>query len=254
MMRCIDHPTMVKDGSGWGAMVGVSAALLAQNGFTGAPALTVETAEAAALWADLGQNWRINEQYFKPYAVCRWAQPAIVATLALHQSHHIPLETIKRIQIFSFDEAVRLMHPRPQNTEEAQYSLPFPVAAALVHGRLGPAELSGKGLTDPAVLALSDRIELEEDPVLSGRFPAQRFARVRIETKDGHIHDSGEVQANWKATDQPDDTGLREKFRWLAGTTLPSWRVTKLEEAVWQCADLPDAAILEALLAPPAEG
>lgn len=31
-MRCIDHPTMVKDGSGWGAMAGVSAALLAADG------------------------------------------------------------------------------------------------------------------------------------------------------------------------------------------------------------------------------
>ena len=42
MMRCIDAPTMVKDGSGWGAMAGVSAAYLAADGFTGAPALTVE--------------------------------------------------------------------------------------------------------------------------------------------------------------------------------------------------------------------
>ncbi|TDR52984.1 MmgE/PrpD family protein [Halomonas ventosae] len=37
MMRCIDHPAMLKDGSGWGAMTGLSAALLARDGFTGAP-------------------------------------------------------------------------------------------------------------------------------------------------------------------------------------------------------------------------
>ena len=42
MMRCIDHPTMVKDGSGWGAFAGVSAAYLAADGFTGAPAITIE--------------------------------------------------------------------------------------------------------------------------------------------------------------------------------------------------------------------
>ena len=42
MMRVIDQPTMVKDGSGWGAMAGVSAAYLAAEGFTGAPAVTVE--------------------------------------------------------------------------------------------------------------------------------------------------------------------------------------------------------------------
>src|SRR5215831_18695052 len=40
MLRTCDSPTMVKDGTGWGAHVGVSAAQLARDGFTGAPALT----------------------------------------------------------------------------------------------------------------------------------------------------------------------------------------------------------------------
>src|SRR5262249_44741186 len=35
IMRCVEHPAMVKDGIGWGAMAGVSAALLAREGFTG---------------------------------------------------------------------------------------------------------------------------------------------------------------------------------------------------------------------------
>lgn len=64
MMRVIDHPTMLKDGSGWGAMCGVSAARLAANGFTGAPAIIVE--EQPDTWSDLGQRWYLREQYFKP--------------------------------------------------------------------------------------------------------------------------------------------------------------------------------------------
>jgi 2-methylcitrate dehydratase PrpD len=59
MMRLVDQPTMVKDGSGWGTMAGVSAAYLAAEGFTGAPAVTVEGDDAADLWDDLGQTWRI---------------------------------------------------------------------------------------------------------------------------------------------------------------------------------------------------
>ena len=57
MMRCIDHPTMLRDGVGWGAPAGVSAAYLAKSGFTGAPALTCESAEAAPYWAGLGDAW-----------------------------------------------------------------------------------------------------------------------------------------------------------------------------------------------------
>jgi len=47
MMREIATPTMLHDGSGWGALVGVSAAVLAEHGFTGAPAITVEAPDVA---------------------------------------------------------------------------------------------------------------------------------------------------------------------------------------------------------------
>ncbi|HWU36931.1 MAG TPA: MmgE/PrpD family protein, partial [Candidatus Acidoferrum sp.] len=39
MMRGIDVPAMVKDGIGWGAMTGVTALLLAEEGFSGTPSL-----------------------------------------------------------------------------------------------------------------------------------------------------------------------------------------------------------------------
>ena len=69
MMRVIDHPTMLKDGSGWGAMAGVSAAYLARDGFTGAPAITMTAPEVHDRWADLGSTWWILDQYFKPHPV-----------------------------------------------------------------------------------------------------------------------------------------------------------------------------------------
>jgi len=251
MMRCIDHPTMLKDGSGWGGMAGVSAALLARNNFTGAPALTVEADDVGGYWQDLGQTWLILEQYFKPQAVCRWAQPAIRGVLALQQAHTLLPQTITKIRVNTFHEATRLACRHPASTEQAQYSLPFPVAAALVHGRLGPAELSGAALGDPAVLQLSNQVELVEEPGFSARFPAQRIARVQIETNTGQTFNSGEVQANWEAGAPPTNQELKEKFRWLAGTCLPKTRATELEEAVWHCAELPNAGQLAALLAAP---
>jgi 2-methylcitrate dehydratase PrpD len=253
MMRCIDHPTMLKDGSGWGAMTGVSAAMLAQAGFTGAPAVTVEAPEVADTWADLGARWRITEQFFKPYAVCRWAQPAMVGALALQDEHRLPLAAIERIQVLTFHQATRLARRHPTTTEEAQYSLPFPVAAALVHGELGLTQLSGGGLRDPEVLRLADRIDLVDDPMLSGRFPAERVARVRIETTDGVVHDSGEVHASWDAAAPPTDEELIAKFRWLASESVPATRVDELLDLVWTCAEVTDVGRLSALLAAPCD-
>jgi len=251
MMRCIDHPTMLKDGSGWGAMAGVSAALLAVNGFTGAPALTVESGESAEYWADLEERWLITEQYFKPHAVCRWAQPAVTGAVNMRKRYNFSLDTVKRIRIVTFHEAVRLASRHPETTEEAQYCLPFPVAAALVHQRLGPAELSGENLDHPLVYQLAECVELVEDPAYSERFPAERLARVQIETVDGAFFDSGEVEATWGAEDPPANKVLRDKFHWLARTTLSDVRARKLEEMIWQVADLPDIVTLLDLLTSP---
>jgi len=151
-MRCIQYPTMVKDGSAWGALGGVSAAYLAADGFTGAPAVSIEDESLAHLWDDFGTTWRILEQYFKPHSVCRWAQPAIEAVTGTMTRHRITGPMIDHIEIASFSEAISLATRIPKTTEAAQYSLPFSVAAAAMRGQVGAAELTGAGLDDPEVL------------------------------------------------------------------------------------------------------
>ncbi|MEZ4725978.1 MAG: MmgE/PrpD family protein [Caldilineaceae bacterium] len=239
MMRCIDHPAMVKDGTGWGAMTGVSAALLAQQGFTGAPAVTVESPEAAPYWRTLGEGWEMLQQYFKPHAVCRWAQPAIEAAVALQHSNGIQSTAIEQVVVRTFHNAVRLNMRRPQDSDQAQYSLPFPVAAALVYGKLGGSELTGAALTDPAVLALVDKVVLVEDDAFTAQFPARRFAQVTMTTTEGRRYVSPATEARWDGADPPTDEDLRAKFRWLAAESLPAAVAADLEHAIWHCAAAP---------------
>jgi 2-methylcitrate dehydratase PrpD len=231
MMRCIDHPSMVKDGSGWGALAGVSAAYLARDGFTGAPAITMESPDQADLWADLGSRWRILDQYFKPYPVCRWAQPAVEAAAALVQAHAIRPEEVETVTVESFAEAVRLGCIRPTTTEAAQYALGFPLAAFLVRGRLGADEIGEDGLRDPAILAMLDRIAAREDPALSAAFPAQRFARATIVLKDGTRHESAVTPARGDPETPLSDGEIRDKYDALAGGLDPARR-TAIAETV----------------------
>jgi 2-methylcitrate dehydratase PrpD len=234
MMRDIDFPTMVKDGSGWGAMAGVSAGILAACGLTGAPAITVEGTDVEVFWSDLGSHWRILETYFKPFAVCYWAQPAIVAALTLLKEYQLKAQEISRIRVHTFYQATCLTCRQPRTTEEAQYSLPFPLAAVLFHGKLGVQELIGDNLHDPAVLRLSAAIELVNDPALSAQFPARRFAKVEIETQEGKKYTSKETEALWEPSHPPTDQELLTKFRWLAGTRFPMPAMQALVSLIWQ--------------------
>jgi len=233
MMRCIDHPSMLKDGSGWGAMAGVSAAYLARDGFTGAPAITVEAEEVAHYWADLGKHWTILDSYFKPYPVCRWAQPATEAAITLVKEHGIKLEDIKEIEAHTFHEACRLATREPQSTEHAQYSLPYPVAAALVFGTLGPNEISGDTLRDERVLKLSHAMKLIESEDYNAAFPEQRHAHVVIELNDGTRLTSARHNAKGDPEDHFTDEEIREKYYWLATPVVGEEKAKQIEDVVY---------------------
>lgn len=252
MMRCIDFPTMVKDGSGWGAMAGVSAALLARDGFTGAPALVAEGDNVADLWADLGTRWRIMEMYFKPYPVCRWAQPPITASLGLLAEHGIDGSEVARIQVETFHNGVRLATRAPKTTEEAQYSLPFPVAAAIVHGKVTAREIEGAGLKDPRVLKLAREMNLTEDLALTAEFPARRIARVTLTTKDGRVLRSAPTEALGDPERPLGEAGILAKYRQTAEPILGKARSERIA-AEAEAMDRPKAdarAFVDLVLAP----
>lgn len=251
MMRCIDYPTMLKDGSGWGAMAGVSATYLAQSGFTGAPALTIESDEVSHLWEDLGSNWTTKDQYFKPYPVCRWAQPATEAALTLKREQGFEHDDIDQITVHTFHEASRLATSNPETTEEAQYSLPFPVAAALVFGQVGPDEVDGASLNDPRVLRLSDGMILKEHEPYNEVFPAQRYAHVEVRLKDGTVHVSDRHPARGDPEDPLSDKELEDKFYFLANPVIGETRAKKIHDLVIGLGESRDVNELLATLRPP---
>ncbi|MGI9352094.1 MAG: MmgE/PrpD family protein [Rhizobiaceae bacterium] len=252
MMRCIDHPTMLKDGSGWGAMAGVSAAYLARSGFTGAPAITIEGDDVAGFWSDLSTNWTISGQYFKPYPVCRWAQPATEASLTLKRQHGFEHEDIEQITVHTFHEATRLATWNPETTEEAQYSLPFPVAAALVFGQVGPDEISGEALNDQRVLRLAKTTCLIEMEIYNEQFPAHRYAHVEITLKNGESCVSERHPARGDPEDPLSDTEIRKKFHFLSDPVVGFDRANRIYNCIMQLGDNSNLDELLAVLRPPA--
>lgn len=218
MMRCIDHPTMVKDGSGWGAMAGVAASLLARDGFTGAPAVSVTESAVQSIWCDLGKRWYLHEQYFKAYPVCRWAQPAVEAVLSLRAVIG-DADRIDRIDIHTFHEGACLTTASPRTTEAAQYSLPWPVACAAIKGDVDADSITHQ-LNDPELLALAGRVCTHRHVDYDARFPAERWAHAVITLKDGTVLNSEPCEARGNPSNPLSDAELESKYRQLAEPVL----------------------------------
>ena len=232
MMRCIDDPTMVKDGSGWGAMAGVSAAYLAADGFTGAPAITVEAEDVADLWSDLGRRWRISEQYFKAFPVCRWAQPSLQAVLNLRATHRLVSADVERIEITTFHESRRLATRTPATTEQAQYSTAFPAAVGMVRGQVTPADVMEDSFADPEIRRLASGMVVTENADYNAAFPARRLAHVTLVLRDGRSVTSQTTEARGDPEAPVAMDEVRAKFHSYAAPVLGPDRAARIEAAV----------------------
>ncbi|MFC3612145.1 MmgE/PrpD family protein [Lutimaribacter marinistellae] len=195
MMREIANPSMLHDGSGMGTLVGIMAVLQAEDGFAGAPAITAEAEDAAPYWADLGENWTIEQNYIKPYPICRWAHAAIDALGLLLTEHRVGVDDIERVEVHTFAEAAALFPGMPTTSSQAQYSLAFALATRLVHGEIGPAHVQNDGLRDGRVADALSLFSIHEEPRHSRRFPQGRWSDVTIHLKGGQQLSSGDVHA-----------------------------------------------------------
>jgi 2-methylcitrate dehydratase PrpD len=202
IMRSCADPQMTKDGCAWGASVGVASALLAARGFT---AVRGEFLDADL--DDLGSRWRLEELYIKPYPCCRWSQCAIHAALIAAGRELAPSD-VAEVTVRTFAAADGLAKEPPTSTEQAQYSLVWPVAEALTRGRFGVTEALGP-FDDADVLAMAQRIAVVVDPELTAAFPARRLAAIEIELTSGERLKAGPLES----PGEPDDPGLPELVR-----------------------------------------
>jgi 2-methylcitrate dehydratase PrpD len=173
-------------------LLGVMAAAAARAGMD-APANGLAEArriallhEAPAVCAPAGE-WLIAEAYIKPFAGVRHAHYAAAAALELRAAIAGRLADVAAVRLETYAEALRYAANRaPARAIQAQFSLSWAVAAALMQGDLGPAAYTDAALADPALRHLEDLVEFAEDTALTKA--EQRGARLIVTLADGETH------------------------------------------------------------------
>jgi 2-methylcitrate dehydratase PrpD len=231
--------------AGRAAEAGVTAALVAAEGVTGSlDVLEGESGYGRAMgnapdWeralATLGEDFHITRMTFKNHACCGHVFAAIDGALALQQQMRVLSPDIERVSIGTYKAALDVArHESPRTAAEARFSLKYTVASALSHGSVRLSAFEPKRLEDPVTRELMRRIDVAVDPELDAAFPAQRAARIAIETRDGRRGEHLQPTRKGDPEAPLSDSELEQKYLELASPVLGEERARKLLARLWR--------------------
>jgi len=247
---------------GWAATSGITAAALAQQGFVGARRVYegrfglyashlqghFNPADLTLATAELGKTWELLQVAVKPYPACHFVHACIDAALALVRDQRLDPVEIDRIRALVPAEVVKTVceplanKRRPANSYDAQFSIPYVIAAALRRQKFTLAELEDEVLADPAVLALADRVNYEVDR--RSTFPRHYCGEVIVTTRSGRTLRHRE-QVNRGNAERPlTSAEIMEKFRSNAARAVSAERAGAIERSVLELDDRADVRAL----------
>lgn len=182
----------------------------------------------------VGTRYRIVEpgMAIKLYPVCSAGQAAIQAVLELKSEFGIRPDDVIRIRVYATSLVVScLVHARPRSTSQAQFSMQFAVATALLDDGVGVEHLSEAWIESEPLQSYLERIELFEDGDLVaehdlGQYP--EAARVEIELADRRRLERTVLAAKGMPVNPLGKEEAATKFRYCVGKIFTPDQASRL--------------------------
>lgn len=182
------------------AACSIAVVLLARLGITGP--LEVIEGEKGLMDAITGLfdiDWsregldRVERTILKKYNAEIHSQSAIEGVLELQRQNHFDAAGVDTIGLEIFDVAYNIIGGGDEGDktagiatkEQADHSLPYIVAVALLDGAVMPEQYHPARITSPDVQSLLRRIDVRPNPDYSERFPNEMPCRITIHLRDG---------------------------------------------------------------------
>lgn len=232
--------------AGRAAEGGLTAALLAAEGVTGAldilegergfgEAMSVDVDWARAV-EGLGEDYTITRITQKNHAACGHLHASIDAVLALREAHGLSPDTVKRIDVGSYQKSKEICgNGDPKTPYEAKFSTHYCAALALRTGRsLRTRDFTADLVADPALRAVMARVSLEIDDGCQVAFPQARSARVEIETTDGRVFSHFAPTRKGDPDAPLSDAELADKYRDLAEPVIGADGAGEFLDKLWR--------------------
>lgn len=144
--------------------------------------------DKTALLDELGERWEIMNTYTKLYPTCRHCHHAIDLAIQAFQTG-LTIDKIEKVRIKTYTVGIAEVGiiKRPQNLEDAMFSLAYSIAIAFTKGFV-TLDYLGEFLSEESLLSFSERIEIFPDTDMDSRYPAERGCIMELITNDGELY------------------------------------------------------------------
>jgi len=231
--------------AGRAAEAGLTAALAAREGVTGSlDVIEGDAGYGVAMgdgpdWdqalATLGREFHITRMTVKNHTCCGHTFAAIDGALALKAKMGLAAKDIQRVSVGTYKAALDVAgYEEPRTAAEGRFSLKYVVATALTHGSVRFAAFEPERLGNPATRDLMRRVDVAVDAQLDAAFPAQRAARVAIESRDGRREEFLQPTRIGDPDAPLSDAQLDAKYLELAGPVLGEAKAKELLDRLWR--------------------
>src|SRR5262245_21139584 len=199
---------------------------------------------------DWGGPLRVEQNYFKFYACCRYNHPALDALAAIRARAPVRAEDVVAAEVIVFPFGLRMAAPAPATQLAAKFSIPWAVAAGLVlgHGELAAFGDAARG--DTRIGDLAGRVTVTADPTMTPRRSDYPTSRLRLRLRDGRTLEGETGVVRGDAENPAGEGEVVAKFEALAAPVLGDRRARELAAAVLAADELKNVAHLGPLLAP----
>ena len=235
--------------AGHASREGLQAALLAEQGVQGPPAV-IESRDGfmqafafgridKARPIQLPPPFGITDCYIKPYACCRHIQPAIEALIGLCNDESIAADEVTRIDVETYRIAAEHADTGWDDFASAQLSFPFLIGLALTRRGIKMKYFTDEARRDPEFDRVARLLHVSAPPEIDRLYPQLRPARVAVTTARGKFTRQADEALGSRIVPL-DDAGLKAKFDELVEPVLGAARAAELRERLWDIETAPD--------------
>ena len=240
----------------------VEAALLAGRGITG-PAEVFEGNKGFmdTIAGRFAVDWehedleRVRRTFLKRFNAEIHSQSALEALLELRAAHSVDPARVARIELETFQVAYDIIGGGEEGAkveiatkEEADHSLPYLLAVALLDGQVLPEQYAPERIVAADVQALLRHVAVRPAADLTARFPAEHACRLRLVLDDGTVLAAAKHDYEGFLTRPMSWERAREKFERLAAAAVEPEQAAELADAIAELDEI-DTRDLTALLA-----